>query len=894
MPLPYKIPTLVLILAAFIVVAGYLPAKAATRTVTDATELQDALNTATVGDTILLSNSGDPSRPLNMTVTSGFTGTVDLLTIDGTTISNRVGIISGSPPNMFPILNMGSLSITQIRNIEMNRGLGGLNNGGAVTAEAVTGGFSNAAFRQNVSAGSGGAVRINGSFDGLITNNIHFDSNVANGGSGGGLYVGGNFVGDLAAYSFFDSNTARDGDGGGIYVVGVITGGIHGSPFTSNTAGGSGGGLYLNVLNGSIDAGSNFVGNRATTGSGGALMVTGTAAGAGGDALVGTINASFRQNTAGTNGGAIAVGNNPGTPVNINGNIITSTFSNNTAGSNGGALYVTGAVNGTVSRSSFTDNTAASGGAIYAQTLGSFWNVSFSGNSATGGDGGAIRAGTVDGSIDTNSYFLNNTSTGRGGAIYAANDLTGRIADTLFQGNQATGDGGAIYAGGGNALTFDNASFFENQGANGGAMYRGGVADTVLFTQSSFYHNTATANGGAIYFNTDNGPDDYNVFISVAPNTSTFFINNAANGSGNSFTVGGFNSAVDFNLNIAGDGTVAFYDPFTVAMTGSGRTFTMTMDYSATTLLMSGENTVSVTNGTAEINLFRGNTQLRSDMVNNQDFTMKFEGSTSSSVTLGSGHTLTLLALDARDPNKALFDFNGVTAGNKAFTVQPGTVLDITRILSPLPVGQRYLLVDGMDPASAPNVNNFVYLHPDGYKPVPTLENGDTELWLDLSGLPDAFDPRTTDPNVLRASNCLAGWLNNTEAGLALSPEEVMSLRRNWSSTTAEAYVSAVNLGFDIHSRAMNAANRQAFAQASATDIAAAPLYFSAMPGEDAAGILNGGGSGLTGSNSQLPNESKVRCGADISAHSAMPATVTVIRATTPAPTVSLWVPYGT
>jgi outer membrane autotransporter protein len=162
------------------------------------------------------------------------------------------------------------------------------------------------------------------------------------------------------------------------------------------------------------------------------------------------------------------------------------------------------------------------------------------------------------------------------------------------------------------------------------------------------------------------------------------------------------------------------------------------------------------------------------------------------------------MRLDERNSTVPLVDLTGAT-GHKTFTVEDGAILDVTRVLNPLP-NNRYLLVSGLDPASNVTVGHITYLHPDSYTKAPVFENNNTELWLDELVIPDPFDPETAPPNLVESEDCASHWLNHTANGLALSPYEVLALRRDFHSGPPEAAASMALAGLEIHGTAVRAA----------------------------------------------------------------------------------------
>ncbi len=336
-----------------------LEANAATHLVSNEADLLDALGRARSGDTILISNGPDGMpRTINLTTTAR-NSTVDNITIDGTDVPDRVGILAAETPHSFPLIALDGRPIYQVRNIEMNDGKSTVDSeaGGLTVGSIVGGGLRNAAFRRNiVDAGmnaGGGGMHVTGLFVGNLTRDIHFDSNRTSG-SGGGLHVGGSFLGSIEA-------DGRD------------------THFDANHAGMNGGGMYVAENFGSTDKRARIYANY------------------------------FATTTAGHDGGGLYVGKN------FHGDLKEySFFVHNKAGHDGGGLYVKGDLDGGVHGGRFENNIAGdsdlggpgatgSGGGIYARSIsdgihsGSYFND----NKANGGSGGAVMVtGSEDGPKD--------------------------------------------------------------------------------------------------------------------------------------------------------------------------------------------------------------------------------------------------------------------------------------------------------------------------------------------------------------------------------------------------------------------------------------------------------------------------------------------------------------
>ncbi|MDR2892702.1 MAG: autotransporter domain-containing protein [Deltaproteobacteria bacterium] len=728
-------------------------------------------------------------------------------------------------------------------NVATNGSGGGMYVGGNFLG-AIDGSGGDVHFDKNTAGANGGGLYVGGNFGGVGSASRiyanYFAENTA-GGSGGGMYVHGAFSGTLGEYAFFDHNSAGT-DGGGLYVGEGMGGDMRLVWFTNNKATGNGGGLYAKTLSGNFTV-SNFFNSNSADGAGGAIYLAG--AGAGTAAFSGSLTANFDANKAGTDGGAIRVDNASDWQGPING----SNFTNNSAGGSGGAISIAGVLRGDINNSSFSSNSATngnggaiqadsitsaingggfsgnsaasgSGGAIYTSTIsGNINGTNFSGNSA-GGDGGAIQATTISNNID-GAAFSGNTAGGDGGAIHAAS-MTGSISNSTFSGNRAAKGGGAIY---GAPAHIDSGSFFGNRAAQGGAIYGAGgnsqIRDSGFITNSAeqdggalyfaqgsalefhnaqFDGNIAGGQGGAIYFNTSAG-SAYNITFSADADKSTSFMNNSQASGNNSFHVGGTGAGAMFNASITGEGTIGFYDPFTVNLDAGG--FNLTHTAPKALLILSGINDINTDGGSTSFNFTEGEARLIANPVSNEDFTLRIRGNTDSRIVVGKNYTLTIMGMDERNNTTPLFDLTQ-TNGDKTFIVENGATLDISRILKPLP-NDRYLLVSGLDPSST-QIGTITLLHPDGSTMIPKLENNNTELWLDQIKVSDAFNPRVAPPNLIASEACTTWWLNHTNNGLALTPYQVLALRDDLASGPPEAAVDMALVGIDIHDAAVRAA----------------------------------------------------------------------------------------
>ena len=833
-------------------------------TINSEAELRDVLNKAGQADRILVNqnialfgpinaSSGDSNFAL-ATTNSNFSPPVPDFKI--------LGNSSGSAY----ILYAGSRDISSISKLEMSNGhsteegKAGAYTGHTITGEQPTvatygGSIIMSAFRNNSTTSTigGGAIYLTGDMKGRVdqgSNNLPvpqyaigsnsiFENNKATAGSGGAVYVAGD-LGGIATSTFTGNEAAKNG--GAVYAKSftgdikgnntwIITGtgekGVAGTDFVagvhfvSNKAGGDGGAFYAETMTGGIFT-PEVVGNTAG-GNGGALSI-GTLKGNiwgddnmgigedGDTTLIKNFNAGFRNNTAGGNGGAINLGSMTG---DIHGNFVS-----NTAAGSGGAINVSGVFQGNITprliksdATVFSNNKAGSyGGAVYLQEINGNISADFLNNTATGG-GGALFTGTFNGNL-TNSNFIENKVNGDGGAFLGApNSIDG----VSFLRNEATDDGGAIFTpGSGNAnkqSNIYNSTFIGNKaGVHAGALYYGRSIDITL-KNTKFQDNTSGLEGGAILLDVYENDTKYNLTLSADEGKETSFINNThhvgsstAPSERNSFTVEAFGaSGTVANVSIEGKGTVNLSDPYRVDTRGANSSFTLNHSDPNSTLIMSGKNIISMgNNASATLNFKDGLTRLTRDAGDFDTIVSTGSGSTFN-MTWGAKNVLAIEDMGARDHNLPLIDITGVQ-GAKNVTIENGAAIDLTRQLKSF-TNSKMLLVKGLDPNNNPNASGITVLHPDGYTKAPRLENGNTELWLDdLDKIPDAFSPDTTTANVTGGEAGITNWLNDTPQGLTLTPQQVIDLRRDFTSGPPEAIIDMALIGMDIHDMAVRAA----------------------------------------------------------------------------------------
>ena len=274
------------------------------------------------------------------------------------------------------------------------------------------------------------------------------------------------------------SNGTAD-NGGGIFSAGVLT--LNSATVTSNSASGSGGGVY-NVAGGFLTLNNSTVrGNTArSSGGGGGVYTWGTLT---------LTNSTVSGNTATRDGGGI---------YGTTGSVVTvsdGTISANTAGSGGGGIYTSGTL--TLVTTAVGGNTGLSnpGGGIFnnGSLTVTLTNSSVSGNTGRAGGGIWNYAGTL---TVTNSTVSNNTVTLDGGGIYSAQQGTITLTNSTLSGNTGARYGGGIFNNGSLTVTSTTISASTVTGDGGGIFNDYG---TLTLTNSTVTGNTATAKGGGVY-----------------------------------------------------------------------------------------------------------------------------------------------------------------------------------------------------------------------------------------------------------------------------------------------------------------------------------------------------------------------------------------------------------
>jgi Ca2+-binding RTX toxin-like protein len=417
-------------------------------------------------------------------------------------------------------------------------------------------------------AGNGGGVYNQAGSTVTIGNSADISMNSA-GTDGGGVWNGGtlDLDGGMGTVTV-DQNTAGR-SGGGLFLASGSTNTIQNVDITDNTASGDmptegGGGLYNDGNMVSLDGTVTITGNNAdgTSGSGGGIFNnTGGVL-----TLTGT---TITDNTANRAGGGIEDNSGAGLGV-----VLTNvTLDSNSAGvdigdgatanpGNGGGLHVSNGGNVNITGGTVNGNVAASeGGGLWNHTgMMNIVDVMIDGNTASGatateGGGGIFNAGGIVSTNNATSITNNiaDGALGSGGGVFNDAGGTFNAFGTLIDSNQANRAGGGIETNGGFVnldditLTNNNAGVAPAVAApgNGGGLHTTGngvvtITNTGTFGATVIDGNTAASEGGGLW-NSATG-----TLILNAGNQDDIFItsndaqgNDATNGGGGLFNDGG-------------------------------------------------------------------------------------------------------------------------------------------------------------------------------------------------------------------------------------------------------------------------------------------------------------------------------------------------------------------
>jgi CSLREA domain-containing protein len=327
--------------------------------------------------------------------------------------------------------------------------------------------------------------------------------------TGGGITAGGNLtIDDSTIHDNVDAVTYDStvwGEGGGIIYDPDPTNtfSLTNSTVSNNTAGVSGGGVYLLAAQDSASSppmtisGSDISGNSAGSGAGIYEM---------GGGVLQISDSTINGNHAAQDGGGIIDSSYEfglaGSALQIDG----STIDGNSAGTNGGGIETFGAGTGaagaplTMTNSTVSNNTAGEhGGGFHNDSVSTVTGSTFTGNSVAGpgnadpnleGEGGAI-ANDYQLTI-TNSTISGNTAGVDGGGLYNTRLLKLNFStvanNTADADHDGSGDGGGVYGPGGlipaAQTQVDSTILSDNHDSGGEAPDCGGTGYLVEATHN--------------------------------------------------------------------------------------------------------------------------------------------------------------------------------------------------------------------------------------------------------------------------------------------------------------------------------------------------------------------------------------------------------------------------
>jgi len=415
-------------------------------------------------------------------------------TISGNTASISGGAIWQNPYGNDAVLLVYSSEISGNQSLDSNGGGGAIFVTGDNSAEVRF--YDDSLVKNNVSLGGGGAIQMESLQVGFGCEGSEFFGNTAKYGNGGAVDVnatGGGFVfGNLRRCDVAGNSASQNG--GGVAISGRATSafsglrsfGVNGSSFTSNEAGGRGGGFWIEKEPGpgpsqprTLQVGADSYGRR-------------------------------------------------------------SAFAMNSANDGGGGLYFAGAevddpVVVTISETDFISNEVIDGdGAGAEMLLGNselnLDDVLFENNQALDGTGGGLQATSISGEVlGTNVRFLYNAAAGGGGARILSTYGDIGFERSVFRDNTAVNfyggglqiEGNPAQVGIGQTIVSGNSANF---GGGGLDLFIGSQNAAMQIKYSEFSGNTTSGPGGG-------------ALISAGENRQLFLANSTV--SGNSGSLGG-------------------------------------------------------------------------------------------------------------------------------------------------------------------------------------------------------------------------------------------------------------------------------------------------------------------------------------------------------------------
>ena len=288
---------------------------------------------------------------------------------------------------------------------------------------------------------------------------------------------------------------------------------ISNTQFLGNSAGGSGGALFVSVEQSFSGSRRALVTMQDVTVQGNAAAGDGGGVSARSCTTVSLNGTALQRNVAGGRGAGLAVAGNTG-PLTLT----ATTISGNVAGDSGGGVFVGDSTVVVVNGSSLSSNQASAGmgGAAAMENLqaAAFYGCTFASNLAATGGGGVFILNVTTAVFEDCAMASNNASlalqsqeavaaavvAGSGGAVLLTGPVLARpsqqvpsaiIRRTTFTANAAGGDGGAIAVIGACRVAIWDSDLCSNAALSGGALSASGAGAVARAFNSSLTLNRA-------------------------------------------------------------------------------------------------------------------------------------------------------------------------------------------------------------------------------------------------------------------------------------------------------------------------------------------------------------------------------------------------------------------
>ena len=539
----------------------------------DCNDIQNAISSASNGDTINLRNSrstitvsGNNFIDIQNAINSASNG--DTINLGSSKVYTRGTFTTGY---------IGFINVNKMLNfIGSNVVLDSQNGGGifyipeTVSQVSIAGIIFKNGYRIPSGLWIGGSAIHAKKNTKVIISSCQFDKNTANGTiQGGSIYIGPNCELTCNNCNFTNNSINNPWGGGGAIFAENATLTLMNCNFINNTANYRGGGVFgLYLLNANIKN-CNFINNSATRLSGGLALIdlenasvknklvencvfdSNVAAGkydatageyiGGSEAAFGIHNAIIRNCSIINNYSPGSDIEDSGTGSSVRSCDVYDCYFNNNKNKYGHAAgmctHNTNGVTSNVYNCVFSNNNALFTGAVYTHDGSLLKNCTFFNNSANriksprnssyiGGEGGAVGAAGDSINIKNCTFYYNIASKGAaimiGGLPYPYMEGTtygnnANISDCYIYNNIATQEGGAVHITGNNA-SFQNSVFINNTAKNGdgGAIYIKGDNSVILnntFTNhKNLLHGTIYVIGSNTLINKANFTDNNAIY----------------------------------------------------------------------------------------------------------------------------------------------------------------------------------------------------------------------------------------------------------------------------------------------------------------------------------------------------------------------------------------------